>query len=343
MITTSSKTRLLQLILALVFTGSFVSASFAAADISACIESENENAPIQERRAPIIGDWKIDFTRKEPDQVQLTMVHGTGSRAQNWGKGILDKDLQGLSREQALHSPVDVSLKLTREAGTFNLVGSFRDGKGSGRWTLTPDEAFVSSMRSRGYDNLSESNLFSATMADIRINSIDELKAAGYERLSFEDVIESSIFRITPEFIRDLRAAGFDRLTFRQLVDARIFKIDSAFANQVEATGFGRQPLNKLMDVRIHKVTPEYVNELRSAGLDRLSLSQLIDLKIFKVTPEFINELRAEGFSNVTPQQAIDLRIHKVDRDFIQRARAQGYVNPTLNQLVDLSIHKTVK
>ena len=92
----------------------------------------------QSAHAPITGEWRIEFTRKDPEEVQLTMSLG---KSQNWGDGIKISELQGLPRE-AMNSPVAVTLRLVRDAGTFELVGSFRDGKGSGRFTLTPDQSF---------------------------------------------------------------------------------------------------------------------------------------------------------------------------------------------------------
>jgi hypothetical protein len=288
----------------------------------------------QAQRAPITGEWRIEFNRKNPEEVQLTMSLG---KSQNWGNGIAISELQGLSREQAMNSAVDVNLRLVRDAGTFELVGSFRDGKGSGRFTLTPDEGFFSALASRGYTNLSDNNVFSAAISGLKISSIDELKAAGYDQLTFDKLIESALFKVNSELIADLRAAGFDRLPFNKLVEARIFKVDSAFASQVEAQGFGKLPFNKLVEMRVHKITPEYVNETRQMGFSDLSLNRLVELKIFKVTPEFVNDVRATGFSAVTPQQLVNLRIFKIDADYIRQAKAQN-PNITVEGLVEMRI-----
>jgi len=58
-------------------------------------------------RTPISGEWRIEFTRDEPDQVQLTMFHGNGGRKQNWGHGVKLSELQGLPVEQARNSAID--------------------------------------------------------------------------------------------------------------------------------------------------------------------------------------------------------------------------------------------
>ena len=291
----------------------------------------------QAQRAPITGDWRIEFTRKNPDEVQLTMNLGTGPKSQNWANGIAISELQGLSRELAMNSSIDVTLRIVRDAGTFELVGSFRDGKGSGRFTLTPNESFFSALASRGYTNLSDSNVFSAAMSGLKIVSVDELKAAGYDQLTFENLIESALFKITAASIADLRAAGFDRLPFNKLVEASIFKVDGAFAREVEAQGFGKLPFNKLVEMRVHKITPEYINEIRQMGFSDLTLDRLVELKIFKVTPQFVNDVRAAGFAAVTPQQLVNLRIFKIDPDYIRKAKAQD-PNITVEGLVEMRI-----
>src|SRR4051812_6749020 len=82
----------------------------------------------QNQRPAITGEWRIEFTREKPDEVQLTMILGpAGKSQQNWGNGIAIREIQGLSREVATNSSVDVTLRIVREAGTFELVGSFRD------------------------------------------------------------------------------------------------------------------------------------------------------------------------------------------------------------------------
>jgi hypothetical protein len=290
----------------------------------------------QNSRGPITGEWRMEFTRKNPDEVQLTMMLG---KSHNWGNGIKISELQGLSREQAQNSAIDVSLRLVRDAGTFELVGSFRAGKGSGRFTLTPNEGFFSALAARGYTNLTDNNVFSAAMANLKIAAIDELKAAGYDQLTFDNLIESALFKITSTSIADLRAAGFDRLPFSKLVEASIFKVDGAFAREVEAQGFGKLPFNKLVEMRVHKITPDYINEIRQMGFTDLSLERLVELKIFKVTPQFVNDVRAAGFASVTPQQLVNLRIFKVDLDLIRRAKAQD-PNITVERLVEMRIHE---
>jgi hypothetical protein len=221
----------------------------------------------------ITGEWLAEFNRKNADEVQFTVIRRSARGGQHDSSdGISLNELQGLTRQQAFGAKTEVNFRLVREAGTFQCEGYFREGNGAGHWTLTPSQSFISAMRERGYDNLSEDDLFSAALFDINIKGIEDLKAAGYDRLSFKELVEASIFKVTGDFAREMRSAGFENLSLKQLVEARIFKIDGRYAKEVQEMGFGRQPLKTLVEMRIFKITPEFISEMRSMGFENLTL-----------------------------------------------------------------------
>src|ERR1041384_8531979 len=74
-------------------------------------------------RAPITGEWRIEFTRKNPDEVQLNMTRG---RQNNWGNGIKISEVQGLSRDYATTAAATVTIRSRGRAGTSELTASFR-------------------------------------------------------------------------------------------------------------------------------------------------------------------------------------------------------------------------
>jgi len=301
----------------------------------------NPRASAQEK---LTGEWLADFSRKNPNEVQFTTIHRTARGGMNnSGDGILLSDLQGLTREQAFGAKTEVSFRIVREAGTFECEGFFKEGKGAGFWTLTPNPAFIAAMRERGYANLSSEDLYHSARFDISVKSVDDLKAAGFERLAFKDLFEASIFKVTSEYIREMKAAGFENLTLKQLVEARIFKIDGEYVKEVQAMGFDKQPLKMLVEMRISKITPEFIRQMRALGFENLTLRELNELGIHGVTAEFVEGIKAEGFSAVSARQAVELKIHGVDREYIRRVRAKGFNDVTLRQLVDLRINDIVK
>lgn len=290
------------------------------------------------------GEWLADFSRKNPEEVQFTITRrSAGGGEHTTGEGILLSELQGLTREQAFGPRTNVNFRLVRDAGTFLCEGYFHEGKGAGFWTLTINQNFISALRSRGYDNLTDDDLFTAAALDFKIKSIDDLKAAGFDHLTYKELVEANIFKVTSDFIREMSAAGFENLSLKQLVEARIFKIDSQFVKEVEAMGFGRQPLRTLVEMRVHNITPEFIARMRSLGFENLSIRDLTELSVHGITPEFVNSIKAEGFPAISRQEAVELRIFGVDADFIRRVRAKGFNDVSLKQLVELRMHGIIK
>jgi len=300
--------------------------------------------PRESAQEKLTGEWIAEFSRKNPDEVQFTTMRRTerGGNS-NSGDGILLSELQGLTREQAFGAKTDISFRIVREAGTFECEGFFKEGKGAGFWTLTPNPAFISGMSERGYANLSSDDLYNSARFDIRVKSIDDLKSAGFEQLTFKELLEASIFKVTSEYIREMKAAGFENLTLKQLVEARIFKIDSEYVKEVQAMGFERQPLKMLVEMRIANITPEFIRQMRGLGFENLTLKELNELGIQHVTPEFVEGIKAEGFSAITARQAVELKIFGIDREYNRRVRAKGFNDVTLKQLVDLRINNIIK
>ena len=191
----------------------------------------------------ITGEWTAEFPRDKADKIYLSLSRRTEKGGtNNNGSDISLAELQGLSREQMLGAKTDVRFRIAREAGTFEFEGTFREGRGAGSWTLTPSQNFIAAMRARGFDNLTEEQLVSAAILDVRTKTVDDLKAAGFNNLSIHDVFKATIFKVTSEYISELKSLGYENLTLEELVKARIFKIDAEFAREVQAMGFERQP-----------------------------------------------------------------------------------------------------
>lgn len=259
----------------------------------------------------ITGQWTAEFDK--PEKIQLSLHRQTEKGGSNTsGSEVSLTELQGLTREQLVAANTNASFRLVREAGTFEFEGNFRAGKGAGLWTLTSSQQFISAMRERGFDNLTEEQLVSSAMVDVRTKTIDDLKAAGHTLSSINDVFKVTIFKVTPEYISELKSLGFDNVDLEDLVKARIFKITPEFAKEVQAMGFRQETLESLVKLRIFKITPDFAREMRSAGLENLSLEDLVKLRIHKVDTGFIQRVKASGHVDLGVEELIRLRIHGV-------------------------------
>lgn len=293
--------------------------------------------PAPMAQARLSGEWTAEFNRNKPGEIHFTFhrrsEHGGFSMS---GDSISLSEFQGLPADAAAAAKTNVNFNIVREAGTFACEGFFREGRGAGFWTLTPSQAFVAAMRSRGYDQLTDEDLLKAALHNLTAKYVDDLKAAGYDRLDFKQLNRALTHGVTPQYIRELQAAGYEGLTMEELVRARNHSVDAAYIREVRSMGFDRQPLEKLIRLRNHDINQEFINQMRSAGFDNLSIEQLIRLRNHDITPEFVNGLKAEGYAEISPETAVRLRNHNVDREFIRRVKAKGFTGLSLEQLIRL-------
>ena len=244
------------------------------------------------------GDWTASVSKDE-SKIQLNLEerrNKDGGRHQH-GSSYDFSELQGLTREQAL-SGGPVNFSLVREAGKIDFQGSFQNGKGSGTFRFTANPAFVSAMKSRGFDfavDDHEDRLFAAATVNVTIALADDLASAGFGKLNVDDLFKAAIFKIDSKFMREMKASGFNDLGLEELVKARIFKIDADFVRQAAQMGFQNEPFESLVKMQIFKVTPEFVTEVRNEGLTNLNIEDVVKLRIFKIDAEYIRKAKAEG------------------------------------------------
>jgi hypothetical protein len=213
-------------------------------------------------------------------------------------------DLQGLSSED-VRSGGPVKFSLVREAGRIDCEGSFQNGKGAGTFRFTGNQAFVSAMKSRGFDfdkdsnskdeHVGENRLFTATGLNITTALADDLASAGFGKLDVDDLFKAAIFKIDSAFMREMKATGFPNLGMEELVKARIFKIDAKLVSEVTQMGFNKEPFESLVKMQIFKISPAFIAEVRNEGLTDVSIEELVKLSIFKIDGEFIRKAKAEG------------------------------------------------
>lgn len=250
------------------------------------------------------GTWTASVPQ-EAGKLNLNLNLGTerGNRHQI-GQNFDLAELQGLSRDQ-ITSGGPVKFSLVREAGTIECEGTFQGNKGSGTFSFTPNQAFISGMKSRGFDFEAESSfsdkhenadrLLSAAALNVTTALADDLTSAGFGKLNVDDLFKAAIFKVDSNFMREMKASGYPNMGMEELVKARIFKIDADFVRQVTQMGFDKEPFESLVKMRIFKVTPEFITEVRSEGLNDLQIEELVKLKIFKIDSAFIRQAKAEG------------------------------------------------
>lgn len=280
----------------------------------------------------VTGDWTASMGREKPaigrrhksdepdtfadeqeaaaqvkgDQLNLNFERPTrNGRHSQMGQNYSFSELQGLTRQQ-VESGGPVKFSLVREAGTISCEGVFQNGKGVGTFRFTPNQSFVSAMKSRGFDfertdkswgdeRDSENKVFSAAVLNVTTALADDLLSVGLAKLDVDDLFKAAIFKVDSKFAREMKASGFPNLDMEDLVKARIFKIDAQFVTQVMQMGFGNQSFEELVKMRIFKVTPEFIASVRSEGIANPSVEELVKMKIFNIDSDFIRKAKADG------------------------------------------------
>jgi hypothetical protein len=253
----------------------------------------------------VTGDWTASLVDKG-DKINLNFglrdEKAEKTNKHQFGQTYDFAEL-GLSRQQVV-SGGPVKFTLAREAGTIDCEGTFQNSKGSGTFRFTPNQAFISGMKSRGFDfekyssdhegSARENKIFAAAALNVTTALADDLASAGF-KLDIDDLFKAAIFKIDSNFMREMAATGFPNLRMEDLVKARIFKIDAEFVRQVNQMGFGKQTMEDLVKMSIFKVTPEFIAEVRNEGLSNLSIEDLVKLQIFKIDAAFIRQAKADG------------------------------------------------
>ncbi|WIG94270.1 4-hydroxy-3-methylbut-2-enyl diphosphate reductase [Myxococcus sp. SDU36] len=227
------------------------------------------------------GTWSASTKRSDPSTLNLQLQQGPH---RNMGFTEPLASFQGLSTTGGA-----TTFTLPREAGTFRFDGQFQDGQGAGHFRFEASSAFLKTMATLGYSDITPEAQFQLAATNVTTARIQALAALGYKQLSTEELIQAGIFDVTPKYVRGLSDAGYPGLSFKELVAGRI-----------------------------HGVTPDFVKQLRELGFTDLTQDQLLAFRIHGVTPDFVKQMRESGYPNVTPDELVALRIHGIDRVFIR-------------------------
>ncbi|HSK73368.1 MAG TPA: hypothetical protein VK892_16830, partial [Pyrinomonadaceae bacterium] len=136
---------------------------FLAFSISASSEKRSVKAQNE-----ITGEWTADFKSADFGKKHITFLRrSTRHGLRTEGISLSPNELQNLIRQAASTAKTAVNFSIEREAGTFEIEGFVREGKGAGFWKLIPSQNFVSAMHARGYENLTDEDLFSAAIGNV--------------------------------------------------------------------------------------------------------------------------------------------------------------------------------
>jgi beta-lactamase regulating signal transducer with metallopeptidase domain len=271
------------------------------------------------------GLWLMELGSEARLQLHLGS-HQTGLR-------LAPSDVSGVPRDGAAR------FQVKRDAGTFQLEGSFRDAKGAGHFDFRPDPAFLTALRERGYAAPTADQQLAFAVSDIGLAFLDELKAQGYERPSLEQLVKMAHHGVGLDYLRGLKSLGYTLGSVERLITMRDHGVSLDYIRGLDGLGYRRLPAEELVKTRDHGVTPELVRGLRDAGLGTLSLEEVRRARDHGVSPEYIKELKTLGYGGLTLSQLIQARDHGVSADYVQGLGRAGYSRLGMENLIRLRDH----
>lgn len=294
-------------------------------------------APV--RSGEVAGAWTATIEEHRPGRIAFSMQSG---RNNHQGSQFDLSDFTGLTSAQVHSSArVPVQFDLSREAGTISYDGTFRNGRGAGDFTFSPNRDFPKLLRSVGVEfdakrGEEDRELFNLAIFDVTTDFIRSMQAIGY-KVPLQKYVEFRIFNVNPAYEREMAAVGFPRLTAAKLVETRIHGATPDYIREMRAAG-ENLTLDQYIESRIFQVTPEFAAEMGRAGYADLRRDVLVQFRIHGVTTEFIRELRQMGYTRIPAQKLVEMRIHGVTPEFIQRVEAAGYHKVPIDKLVQMRI-----
>lgn len=261
---------------------------------------------------PIAGTWASN--RFGDGQIWIQLNAGTG-----WTMGFSEplSAMRGLA-EATIVSPSAAAARfaLEREAGTVEMEGTFRSGRGSGVFDFTPDAGFARKLADAGVrvpgGRIDDRTLLLFTLSDLSIATIRELQSLGMRNLDLEEVEAIAVHRITPEYVREMRGLGLTDLSIDDVVALRIHGASAAWVREMTSLGLPRPDKERIVEWRVHGVSPKFVRELHELGYREVTPEQLVAMRIHGVTPQFIRELREAGYEAIPADKLVDLRIRGI-------------------------------
>lgn len=304
-----------------------------AAELPSTAGTDRQDATFASAQGPLGGEWTMRLAgageAKEEREAQgdIRLVH-VALRAPGLNTFYVPLTrLDGLTAEQIAASDAAVRFRLREDAGTFSFEGSFRSGRGAGRFDFAPDPAFAGELARRGMSRPTPEQQFELARHDVDLAFLDELAAQGYSQPSTEALVKVGMTGVDLQYLRGMEDLGYRLGTVEALVELSNHSIGPAFIQQLASLGYrGLSPAD-LLRMGHNGLRAEFVREMNTRAGRQLSVDELIDLRThgsktvsrFKTTP-----LEGRWVVHRTQDAHLDLELFWTDGTNWRRWRASS-------------------
>jgi hypothetical protein len=211
--------------------------------------------------ADIEAGWTADYN---PREGKLHLMMSRSAAGQMWMSYRVG-ELAGLTQAQIdSAATVPVVFQLRPDAGTFAFEGTFRNGRGGGQMTFTPNRNYSSQIRALGLELTKGTD---------------------------EELFRLGALGVTLPYLREMRAIYPDA-DLRELSKLKAVGVDAAYLRELRAVGVKISTSREALKLAATGVTAAYVRELADAGYRDLSVRDLSRLAATGVNAKYIREMQ---------------------------------------------------
>jgi hypothetical protein len=171
---------------------------------------------------------------------------------------------------------------LHREAGDFAFDGWVGNGEGSGSYTFTPNDAFFTTLRNRGYDATTIDYKMAFADLDITTSYVNEMESLGLKG-DVNNLIALKALNVSAQYVRDLQAAGVSDISAQQIISLRALHVDAAYVKEIAGAGFPHLAAGQYVTLKAMNVDAAYIRYLRSHGFKNLTVDQVVSMKAERI------------------------------------------------------------
>jgi hypothetical protein len=289
---------------------------------------------------PIRGEWSAKFVRGgEAACIDLEVERSSWGHHQRWGNTHKISDFYGLDGNLVTAKDAPVDFELRRDAGIMSFDGRFHDGQGQGKFSFAASSEYVLGMKSLGYADLSEEQLFAFAIHDVSRQFVKDMSDTGYGHLSTDDLLAFRIHGVSPEFARSMIDLLPEKPSPDHLVAMRIHGVSPEFTKEINALLGKRFSVDELVAFRIHGVSPDFVREVRETVSKDITADDLVAMRIHGASPEFVKSMSSLLGRNLPVEQLIAFRIHGVSPEFTEQIQQLVAKDVSSDELVAFRIH----
>jgi beta-lactamase regulating signal transducer with metallopeptidase domain len=289
--------------------------------------AQDSRAQMQERSGgaqqnSVTGTWELRPSSR--GRVSLRVEAGEFSVSGDFD----ESEIEGLTSQTLSNTTGPIRFSIPREAGTIEIEGTLRAGRGSGSFRFVPSQTFVAGLTRRGFASPTASQLFSLAQNDIGFELIDELATQKYARPEIDDLVRAAHHGVREDFVREMGEVGYRVGTLDALIRFRDHGVDPEFVRELREQGVSDLSPQDLVRFRDHGVDPDYVADLRGLGYTPVPFEMLLRSRDHGVDGEYLRGMRQLGFT-LTLDEAIRTRDHGVDPEFAGSMQGAGYTLAT--------------